>query len=83
MFFPTHILSEVPSNLVLKKVPPSIWIPTIMVAWSICTTFMGVVHNFGGLIGTCVGLGLAEGGIFPGVAFKSGFPSGLNVFTET
>lgn len=40
-----------------------------MVAWSICTVLMGIVHNFGGLIGARVALGLAEGGLFPGVTY--------------
>lgn len=40
-----------------------------MVAWSICNTLMGVVHNFGGLITARIFLGLTEGGLFPGVAF--------------
>lgn len=40
-----------------------------MIAWSICNTLMGIVHNFGGLIAARIFLGLTEGGLFPGVAF--------------
>ncbi|KAL1959492.1 hypothetical protein VTO42DRAFT_1937 [Malbranchea cinnamomea] len=68
-FFPLYILSEIPSNLMLKRVRPSIWIPSIMVAWSICATLMGIVHNLAGLIATRAALGFAEGGLFPGVSF--------------
>lgn len=37
-----------------------------MVAWGICTTLMGLVHNFGGLLAARAALGIAEGGLFPG-----------------
>lgn len=35
VFFFTYAAFEVPSNLLLKKLRPSIWLPTIMVAWGI------------------------------------------------
>jgi len=35
----------------------------------ICTTLMGIAQNFGGLIAVRVALGLAEGGLFPGVTY--------------
>ena len=33
VFFFTYCAFEVPSNLLLKRLRPSIWLPTIMVAW--------------------------------------------------
>jgi hypothetical protein len=33
VFFFTYAAFEVPSNLLLKKLRPSIWLPSIMVAW--------------------------------------------------
>ena len=44
-------------------------VPSIMVAWGIVMTLMGLVHNFGGLLAARMALGLAEGGLFPGVAY--------------
>lgn len=35
VFFFTYAAFEVPSNLLLKKLRPSVWLPTIMVAWGI------------------------------------------------
>jgi MFS family permease len=52
----------------LKKTRPSIWIPSIMVAWAICTTLMGLVTNYGGLLAARAALGIAEGGLFPGTS---------------
>lgn len=34
-FFFTYAAFEVPSNLLLKKLRPSVWLPAIMVAWGI------------------------------------------------
>ena len=61
IFFPFYVAAEIPSNLMMKKSRPAIWIPTIMLAWGICCTAMGFVHNFGGLLGARAALGVAEG----------------------
>ncbi|PVI03288.1 MFS general substrate transporter [Periconia macrospinosa] len=68
ILFVTYILSEVPSNLVLKKLRPSRYICFITVAWGLIATLTGVVQNFGGLVACRLLLGLVEGGLFPGMA---------------
>ena len=40
-----------------------------MIAWAVCCTLMGVVTNFGGLLAARAALGIAEGGLFPGVTY--------------
>lgn len=69
IFFPFYVLAEIPSNIMMKKTRPSFWIPTIMVAWAIVTTLMGLTKSYPGLMVARAALGLAEGGLFPGVAF--------------
>ncbi|VBB78581.1 Putative Permease of the major facilitator superfamily [Podospora comata] len=68
-FFFTYAAFEVPSNLMLKKIRPSIWLPAIMVAWGVVMTLMGIVHNFTGLLTARIFLGVTEAGLFPGVAY--------------
>ncbi|KAL1601694.1 hypothetical protein SLS60_006609 [Paraconiothyrium brasiliense] len=68
ILFVTYILSEVPSNLVLKKLRPSRWIAFITVSWGIIATLTGVVQNYAGLIVCRLFLGAVEGGLFPGLA---------------
>ena len=68
VFFFTYAAVEVPSNLLLKKLRPSVWLPTIMVAWGIVMTLMGIVKNYHGLLIARIFLGLTEAGLFPGVA---------------
>jgi MFS family permease len=69
VFFIGYIIVEVPSNLVLKAVKPHRWIPIIMVAWGITMTLMGLVENARGLEAARFFLGIAEGGLFPGINF--------------
>ncbi|KAI9689363.1 MAG: hypothetical protein M1822_010014 [Bathelium mastoideum] len=68
-YFFTYCAFEVPSNMMLRKVGPSIWLPTIMVAWGVITTLMGIVQNHKGLLATRLFLGVAEAGLFPGVSY--------------
>ncbi|KAJ5683776.1 uncharacterized protein N7477_000121 [Penicillium maclennaniae] len=69
VFFFTYCVFELPSNLLLKKLRPSRWLPLIMVAWGIVMTLMGVVQNYSGLLATRLFLGVAEAGLYPGVAY--------------
>lgn len=69
VFFPFYVAAEVPSNMAMKRFRPSVWIPIIMLAWGICTTLMGIVQNYTGLMVARAFLGLAEGGLFPGVTY--------------
>jgi len=69
IFFPFYVAAEIPSNMAMKRFRPSLWIPSIMVVWAICTTLMGIVHNYPGLMACRSALGIAEGGLFPGITY--------------
>jgi len=82
LLFVTYILSELPSNLVLKKFTPSRWISLITMLvtvsehsllvsdsyslWGIIATLTGITQSYGGLIVCRILLGAVEGGLFPG-----------------
>lgn len=68
VFFFTYAAFEVPSNLLLKKLRPSRWLPLIMVCWGVVMTLMGLVQSFQGLVVARLFLGVTEAGLFPGVA---------------
>lgn len=68
VFFFTYAAFEVPSNLLLKKLRPSRWLPLIMVCWGVVMTLMGIVQSFRGLLAARLFLGVTEAGLFPGVA---------------
>lgn len=69
LFFIPYCLAEVPSNMLLKLVRPSRWIPSIMVAWGIVMTLMCLVNSYRGLLVARLFLGLAEAGLFPGITY--------------
>jgi MFS family permease len=71
VFFFPYALFEVPSNVVLKLIRPSIWIGIMMVAWGVVMTCQGLVRGYDGLIVTRVFLGLAEAGFFPAATCES------------
>lgn len=67
MFTMQYILFEVPSNIIIKKIAPSLWLASITVLWGISTVGMGLVKNVEGLIACRVLLGFFEAGIVPGI----------------
>ncbi|KAL1999602.1 hypothetical protein VTN02DRAFT_4287 [Thermoascus thermophilus] len=69
VFFFTYAAFEIPSNLLLKRFKPSIWLPSIMIAWGIVMTLMGIVKDYRGLLITRIFLGVTESGLFPGVTY--------------
>ncbi len=69
VFFISYCVFEVPSNMALKKLKPSIWLPIIMIAWGVVMTLMGIVQDYHGLVVSRLFLGVAEAGLFPGVAY--------------
>ncbi|KAI4212609.1 MAG: hypothetical protein LQ351_004681 [Letrouitia transgressa] len=69
IYFVGYVIFEVPSNVVLKRTSPKLWLPTLTLAWGIVATLMGVTQNFGGFLAVRFFLGITEGGLFPGVVF--------------
>ncbi|VUC21238.1 unnamed protein product [Clonostachys rosea] len=69
IFFITYVLFEIPSNLILARTRPSLYIPAIMVAWGVVTCCMSLVQTYEGLLATRIVLGIFEAGFAPGVMF--------------
>ncbi|KAF2093569.1 MFS general substrate transporter [Rhizodiscina lignyota] len=66
-FYATYIFSELPSNLIIKRVSPKIWLPFLTAIWGIITMCLGFVKGFGSFVGVRALLGIAEGGLLPGM----------------
>ncbi|KEQ99842.1 hypothetical protein AUEXF2481DRAFT_45783 [Aureobasidium subglaciale EXF-2481] len=69
VFFIPYILFELPSNIILKKISPSLWLSCIMVLWGIATIGQGLVTTFEGLVAMRVLVGIFEAGLFPGCVY--------------
>lgn len=72
IFFVPYILFEIPSNILLKKLSPRIWLSTCMFLFGIAILCQGLVQNYSGLLATRFFLGLFEAGMFPGCFYLIG-----------
>lgn len=68
-FFILYILLEVPCNMILKKMRPSRFLPTIILLWGVVTICQGLTQSFGGLVATRFIIGGLEAGFFPGSVY--------------
>ncbi|KAF1985931.1 phthalate transporter [Aulographum hederae CBS 113979] len=69
IFFFGYLIMEVPSNMVLSRSRPSIFLPGIMLVWGILATAMSASNTYGAMLGFRFVLGCIESGFFPGVLF--------------
>jgi hypothetical protein len=60
IFFFPYALLEVPSNMVLKLLRPSVWLSCLVVAWGTVTTLTGIVQGYNGLLAVRFFLGVTE-----------------------
>jgi MFS family permease len=84
MFFIPYILLEVPSNMILKKLRPSVWISAIMFCWGMLppslwhggdlTLLLGVITICQGVTQSFAGLVVCR--VLLGV-FEAGFFPGM------
>ena len=72
IFFVPYILFEIPSNVILKKLKPNVWLSGCMFMFGLVTICQGLVQNYSGLLTTRFFLGLFETGMFPGCFYLIG-----------
>lgn len=72
VFFVPYILCEIPSNVLLKRFSPNVWLSGCMFMFGLVTLLQGFVQNFGGLVTTRFFLGVFESGMFPGCFYLIG-----------
>jgi len=71
VFYVVYALSDIPSNLILKRVG-STWLAWLIIAFGLVALGSTFMKNFAGLIATRVFLGLAEGGTLAGLVYTLG-----------
>lgn len=72
IFFIPYIVFEIPSNIILKRLKPHVWLSLCMFLFGFVTICQGLVQNWSGLLATRFFLGLAETGMFPGSFYLIG-----------
>jgi hypothetical protein len=58
----------------LKKMSPHIWLPLLTAVWGVLTMSLGFVRNFGSFVAVRALLGIAEGGLLPGMVQHTRIP---------
>jgi ACS family tartrate transporter-like MFS transporter len=67
VFFLGYFVFEVPSNLMMAKLGPRIWLTRIMITWGIIAAATAFAASATGLYVIRFLLGIAEAGFFPGL----------------
>lgn len=63
IFFVPYCLLEIPSNILLKKFKPHVWLGLNMFGFGLVTILQGLVQNYAGLLATRFFLGVFETGM--------------------
>ncbi|KAJ2962747.1 hypothetical protein NQZ79_g2132 [Umbelopsis isabellina] len=69
LFYVAYIIFEVPSNLVMTKLNPSLWISRIMISWGIVVACMAAISQPWHFYLLRFLLGVCEAGAWPGFAY--------------
>ncbi|KAJ4298115.1 hypothetical protein N0V90_006014 [Kalmusia sp. IMI 367209] len=69
LFFVSYLIFEVPANMLLTRVRPSVFLPGLGLLWGTFAALMGSVQNWQQLAGMRFLIGFAEAGFAPGCAF--------------
>lgn len=67
LFFVGYFITDVPSNVILQKVGPRIWLARIMISWGVIAACMMFVKSASGFYLLRFLLGVAEAGFFSGI----------------
>lgn len=69
IFFVGYLLMQLPSNMLITRVRPSIYLSLSMTLWGVVSTCNAATHSFGSLIAVRFFLGFVEAPFFPGAVF--------------
>lgn len=72
IFFVPYILLEIPSNILLKRFKPHVWLSINMFLFGFTTVMQGIVTSYSGLLACRFFLGVFETGMFPGCFYLIG-----------
>ncbi|KAI0819272.1 MFS general substrate transporter [Trametes gibbosa] len=67
-----YVLGQIPSNMLITRIRPSIWIPTMEVIWSVLTMVLASAKNFETLVVVRFFVGLAESTFYPAIQYVIG-----------
>ncbi|KAH8667021.1 MFS transporter [Xylariales sp. PMI_506] len=69
LLFVGYLLLQIPSNMVITRIRPSIYLPACMSLWGVVSACTALVKGYQSLYATRFILGMVEGPFFPGALF--------------
>ncbi|ROV98399.1 hypothetical protein VMCG_07091 [Cytospora schulzeri] len=72
VFFVPYVFFEIPSNMLLKRLSPRVWLSVCGIMFGLITVLQGLTRNYSGILATRFFLGLFECGMFPGCFYLLG-----------
>lgn len=66
IFFVGYLIMQLPSNLLITRLPPSLYLSAAATVWGVVSTCNGAVQSFGQLVAVRLILGFVECPFFPG-----------------
>ncbi|KAK7932036.1 hypothetical protein PG985_002748 [Apiospora marii] len=69
VFFISYLIFEVPANMIIMRVRPSVFLPGLGVIWGTFAALMGATQSWSQLAGLRFLMGVAEAGFAPGSTF--------------
>ncbi|KAF2742471.1 MFS general substrate transporter [Sporormia fimetaria CBS 119925] len=69
IFFIPYIIFQFPANIVIRKIGPALWLPSLVVIWGGVTMGMGFVTHWTQALACRILLGVLEAGYYPGCVF--------------
>ncbi|TCD64346.1 hypothetical protein EIP91_004215 [Steccherinum ochraceum] len=67
-----YVIGQIPSNMLVTRIRPSIWIPLMELIWSALTMVLASAKNFNTLIAVRFFVGLAESTFYPAIQYVIG-----------
>ncbi|RHZ52905.1 uncharacterized protein CDV56_103045 [Aspergillus thermomutatus] len=63
------VITEIPSNIILQRIGPQVWLSGQLFAWGLVATFQAFVSSYPAYLATRLLLGMLEGGFIPGALY--------------
>lgn len=67
-----YVIGQIPSNMLITRIQPSIWIPAMELIWSVLTMLLATSKNFTDILVIRFFVGLAESTFYPGMQYVVG-----------
>ncbi|KAI0885218.1 MFS transporter [Annulohypoxylon maeteangense] len=69
ILFVGYVLMQVPSNMLITRIKPGIYMSGCMFVWAVVSTCTAAVKNYRGLVASRFFLGIAEAPFYPGATY--------------